>query len=210
MKWLIPISLAILGGTARADQCQWLDETAAETARAILTRSPAYIEYCEPCGAKAPGAPEVAKTVEVRGAGDGYREVSVNGTAIDLAYVFVKTDAARYRNLAGLAGCPATGVSPSLDIADETPNGVLITAGNDPLPAPLPTPAVALPPPAPVVAPPQVLVYTTTARKVAWLPLALVAAGGFVTGSAFTVLLLGLRRRRAMQPRAADLSRRSE
>ncbi len=207
--WLwIPVALSLLGGTARADQCAWIDEDAATNARAILTSSPTFIEHCEPCGDRAPGAPQVAKHVEIRSVGDDYKEVSVNGRPIDLAYVFVKMDAAHYRNLAALAGCPATGVSTSLDIADETPHGVLITPANDPLPVLPPTVALAAAP-APVVATPQVFVYTTT-RETPWFPLVLGAAGGFVTGSAFTLMLLGLRRRRAMRPRAADLSRRSE
>lgn len=205
---LIPISLSVLAGTARADQCAWIDEAATRKAHAILTSSPTYIEYCEPCGDKAPGMPQRATSVDVNVVGDDYREVSIDGKAIDLAYVFVRTDDAHYRNLAGLAGCPATGVSASLDIADETPNGVLITAGNDPLDGTPPPPAVVASPVAPLATPPQVFVYTTTTHEVAWLPIVLGAAGGFITGSAFTLVLLGLRRRRAMRPRATDLGTR--
>lgn len=212
--WLllpVSLSLSLLGSTAHADQCAWIDDDTAQQARAILARSPAFIEYCEPCGDKAPGVPLLAKSVEVRVAGDDYKEVTIDGKGIDLAYVFVKTDAAHYRNLAALAGCAATGVSPSLAIAGETSNGVLITASDAPLPPPPPVIAIAAPPvtavaPPPPAPQPQVFVYTmTTTREIAWLPLALAAAGGFITGSAFMIMLIGVRRRRAMRPRATDL-----
>lgn len=211
--WLIPISLCLAASPAYADQCAWIDEAAALKAQRILKSSPKFIEYCEPCDETAPGTPQVAKTVDVNDAGDGnYKEVSINGKAIDLAYVFVKTSDARYENLASLAGCPATGVSPSLTIEAETRTGVMITADNDP-PAQGMTPVSevpsfgerAVPPP---VAPPlqQVYVYKTTTHEIAWLPIALAAAGGFVSGSALLILLIVMRRRHALRPRAVNLT----
>ncbi len=208
--WLIPISLALLGGTARADQCQWVTDAQAQKAQAILTRAPKYIEFCEPCGDAAPGIPQRAQSVNIATPEADYRELSVNGNPIDLAYVFVKTSDTQYQNLALLAGCPATGVSPSLAIEAETTHGVLITADTKPVPPPaaavasIPTYAPPAPPP------PQVYVYTTVTREVSWLAVALAAAGGFVTGSALTVTLLAVRRRRAMRPRAVDFTARTQ
>jgi hypothetical protein len=212
--WLIPLSLALVGGTARADQCQWIDATVAEQARSIVKKFPTFVEYCEPCGDPAPGVPQHATSVALAVPEPAYRELRLDGKAVDLAYVFVKTDATRYRNLAALAGCPATGVSPSLAITAETRDGILIAAAAD---APLSTAdvprsasdaprsnAALAPPPAPAT--PAVYVYTTTTREVAWIAIALAAAGGFLASSAVLLLVLAVRRRRrALRPRAVDL-----
>ena len=215
--WLIPISLCLLAETARADQCAWIDEAAALKAQSIVKRSSQFIEFCEPCGDKAPGAPQLAKTVEVNAAGDQYQEVSINGKPIDLAYVFVNTSGrdARFENLAKLAGCPATGVSASLEQTQETPNGVLITPDPEPAAPPPPpppaqmTPVTAVPsftPAVPPAPPPQVYVYTTTTQEIPWLAIVLAVTGGFVTGSTLMFALLTLRRRRDMRPRAMDIA----
>ncbi|HEX5058807.1 MAG TPA: hypothetical protein VFV99_05570 [Kofleriaceae bacterium] len=208
--WLIPFSLVVLADTAHADQCAWIDKPTAQKAEAIVLKASKYIEFCEPCGEKAPGIPQKAQSVAVQDADGDYKEVTINGKGVDLAYTFVKTDAGHYRNLAALAGCPAEGVSPSLAIEDETPNGVMIRAADDtlrpqpPPPQPLPAPAAA---PPQLQVPPQVYVYNTT-RDIAWLPIALAACGGFVTGSALTLLVFAARRRRAMRPRAVDIAAR--
>lgn len=213
MKWLIPISLAALGGTARADQCAWIDGDVARRAHAILATSPKVIAFCEPCGDTVPGVPEVASTVELRNPSHDFAELYLNGarTSIDLAYTFVQTSPSEYKNLALLAGCPATGVSPSLEVAAETKSGVLITAGDKPvtppaampvvLPAAAPVPAVAPAPPAP----PQVYVHSTTRYELAWPALALAAGIGAGIGSLMTLLLASTRRRRDMRPRASEL-----
>jgi hypothetical protein len=208
--WLIPISLVSLvagAGTARADQCQALDDAQAQKAQAILTSAATYIEFCEPCGDVAPGMPQKVANVNIDTPGADYRELTVNGTPIDLAYVFVKTSDAQYQNLAKLAGCPATGVSPSLAMESETKDGVMITADTKAPPEPPPPPAVTSIPAytVPAPPPPQVYVYTTVSREVPWLAIALAACGGFVTGSATTLTLLAIRRRGAMRPRAMDL-----
>jgi hypothetical protein len=212
--WLIPISLTSLvaaSGTARADQCAWVTEAQAQKAQSILTGATKFIDFCEPCGDAAPGTPQKIENVNIDTPSDGYRELTVNGKEIDLAYVFVKTSEHEYTNLAKLTGCPATGVSPSLAIESETKDGVMITADTKAPPPPPPpqmTPVTSvpaytiLPPPTP---PPQVYVYTTVSREVPWLAIALAAGGGFITGSATTPTLLAIRRRRAMRPRAVDM-----
>src|SRR5262245_53493774 len=211
--WLIPFSLALLAHPAHADQCQWVEPDQAAKAVAILKRSPKLIDYCEPCDDQAPGVPRVATHVSVADQDNGYQEVSIDGKPIDLAYIYVKTSDARYENLASLAGCPATGVSPSLTVEAETRTGVMISADNKPADM-TPVPEVPSfgfklpePPPPPPPPPQQVYVYSTTTREIAWLPLALAAAGGLVTGSALTLLLLAMRRRHAMRPRAVDIGK---
>jgi hypothetical protein len=213
--WLIPISFSIalplLGGTAHADQCQWLTKAQADKAQQILTSSSKFIEYCEPCGDHAPGVPLQIENANVMVPAASYWELSLNGKPSDLAYVFVKTSDTEYKNLAKLAGCPVTGVSASLTVEPETPSGVLITADDKPAEQPVPPPATAvtsiptmMPPAAP---PPQVYIYTTTTHEIAWFAIALAAAGGLITGSAMMLALVALRRRRAMRPRAMDIGR---
>ena len=210
--WLIPISLVLLADTARADQCEWVDKAAALKAQTIVKKAPLVIHYCEPCGDAAPGAPEEVKTATVQRIADDYWSLSINGKDVDLAYLFVKTSDARYENLASVAGCPATGVSPSLAIQSETRTGVIINA-DDYKPADMTIvteipssyaykPAEPPPPP-----PPQVYVYEKTTTTIAWLPLMLAAVGGVITGSALMLLLVAARRRRAMKPRAVDLGK---
>jgi hypothetical protein len=202
--WLIPVSLALLAGPAHADQCAWVEADVAERAKALLDTAPYVIEHCEPCGDRAPGEPTHAKTVEIATPASGFRELHVNGKPVDLAYLFVQTDATHYGNVAALVGCPATGVSPSLQIDRATKHGVLITADDHVAPVVAAHTVPAPPPPEPVsVAPtPMVYVYATTVQSVSWLAVALAAAGGF---AAAVWLALMLRRRRDMRPRAADL-----
>lgn len=198
MKWLIPISLAVLGGTAHADQCQVLDAAQAYKAASILAGAPHVIDFCEPCGDQVPGIPEVAHRVEV--VGTGTHELAINGRTVDLAYTYVQTSPRQYTNLAALAGCEATGVSPTLAVADETRSGVLITASDTPVAKPhVVRPGIA-PPPAPAV-----YVYSTTRHEIPWLAIAFAAGGGVICGATWMLLLVATRRRRAMRPRAVEL-----
>jgi hypothetical protein len=210
MKWQIGISLVavgVLGGTARADQCQWVDEAAAAKAQAILASSPKIIAFCEPCGDTVPGIPEVASRVEVVTPEAGYRELYLNGSkrGIDLAYTYVQTSQRQYSNLAALAGCEASDVSPTLEVSEETESGVLITASDRPVAkvraaTPTLTPTQAAAPPSPAV-----YVYSTTVHEMPWLAIALAVGGGAVSGAMLMLWLVATRRRRAMRPRAVEL-----
>jgi hypothetical protein len=141
-------SVAVLAvRPAHADQCEWLEEpsTARRAVRELATH-PELVELCEPCGDAAPGAPRRASKVTVRSV-DGHSEVAIDGRTVDLAYIYVKISDGLYRNLAMLAGCPTTGVSPRLRVEPATSTGVLIRA--DPAPV-LPAPALShREPPAP-------------------------------------------------------------
>jgi hypothetical protein len=216
-SWMMGVALSgslLAAGTARADQCQWIDAAAAKKAEALLAKQPKVIAFCEPCGDNAPGIPEVARAIEVTSPQAGYKEIQVNGKGIDLAYTFVQTSRSHYHNLAKLAGCEADGVSSSLAIADETPNGVLITADEHRLPDPPPPPVidpipvvVSVPtpaPPAPAPQAPSVIVYATT-PAIPWLAIALTGLCGFGAGAFALLTVATLRRRRAMRPRATNL-----
>lgn len=208
---LAAFGCALVANTAHADQCQWVTPAQAEKAEQLLAKHEKVIEYCEPCGQKAPGAPYTAERVSLVTPGSGYRTVEINGHGVDLAYTFVKVSQTKYKNLAKLAGCPAEDVSKELTIADETPNGVMIMPDEPPptvaVAAVVETPPPVRPSPPPPPPEPHYTYQTMTiVQPIPWLVLAFAAGGGFITGSAFTILVLALRtRRRAMRPRASDL-----
>ncbi len=206
--------LLLSAQSAHADQCAWNDEAHAAKAEAILAKHPKVIAYCEPCGDKAPGEPAIARDVTVTTPQGAYREVSINGQPVDLAYTFVQVSSTKYKNLAKMVGCPASGVSSSLKVADETPTGVLITPTEPPPPPPeqparpieplVPPMVIAAPaPPAPA---PNVSYYNTTVEaNVSWFVVALAGCAGFLSGATLMFAGMTVRRRRAMRPRANDL-----
>jgi hypothetical protein len=181
------IALALTAPTlAHADVCT--DRAVAHVAGREI------VAFCQSCGDAAPGIPMIA-----------------NGNAIDPAHTYVRIADNRFANVALLVGCPVdAGTAPSLDVSDETRDGVLITASDKPVTLAATTrltPAVApSPPPAPTVTS-STHYYTTTIDRVP--PFAVWAAAGglgFGLGVAATLGVLALRRRRAMEPRAARLT----
>jgi hypothetical protein len=205
--WTIPIALVACGlgaGAARADQCAWLDDAAVATRAAReLERHRSMISFCEPCGELAPGAPVEAAEVAVRPVDGGAVEVTVDGRGIDLAYTYVKTSEHQYRNLASLAGCPASGVSPHLRI-DQASTGVLISADSA---APVHAVAVAPAPSAVLPPAPATVVYIVAPPGwgAGWIGI-LLACGAGLAGVIAALGRVGARRRRAMLPRAVDLA----
>jgi hypothetical protein len=210
MKTLTLTIVLAMAGTAYADQCAWIDAKTATKAKQLVEAHPKVIAFCEPCGEKAPGIPEAATRLEIGSPDAGYKELRINGEGVDLAYTYVQTSPGTYRNLAMLAGCEASDISPSLQVADETPNGVLITPAEDPPPPPpqvvqplvLTLPTAAPPPPPP---PPQIVVVETRAAF-PWAMIALAGITGFGATLFGVLTLAALRRhRRGMRPRATDL-----
>ncbi len=198
MKILLIAGVLLIPALARADQCQLFDADVAARVRTIVSGPQRYAELCEPCGEKVPGVPFLAHTTEV---GD---ELVLDGKPRDLAYLYVKTDASRFENVAMLAGCPVEGVSPSLAVEAETENGELITADATPVrvaPAPPPMEVAAAPPTAP-----PTYYSTTIVYAVPWVAVAAIAGtGGFLLGLIVSLLLVNVRRRRDLRPRAAQL-----
>ena|SRR5688572_12008148 len=201
-------SVALGGGVARADQCLWVKDRVAKEAQRLLQGRNA-IEFCEPCNAKAPSAPVLATSVEVQQVPENlrYSKVVMNGREIDLAYVFVQSAPDRYQNLGLLAECGASDVSASLQIADVTPNGVMITASG---PVQAPVAPVAAPAPS---SPPMVYVNQPSTPAPIQAPsamssLALMIFSGFTglaLGAIAVLIMVGWRRRVALQPRAGEL-----
>lgn len=114
---LITISCLLAAGTARADQCAWLDDEQATTAQVILQEHPNVLEYCEPCGDEKPGEPFPVKTVHIAIPKPGYKTIVINSEEVDLAYLYIEISPTQYENLALQVGCPAEDVSQSV-----TPN----------------------------------------------------------------------------------------
>jgi hypothetical protein len=106
-----------LSSTARADQCEWIDEAVAQKAAALVRESLAFVEWCQPCGDAKPSERIAVASVEVRPADDPqFRELWVNGKAVDLAYLFVPGEGDTFRNVSKVIGCPSTSVSTEIRI----------------------------------------------------------------------------------------------
>jgi hypothetical protein len=205
MKVWIPLAfaVAVLPSIARADQCQLVDDEVATRALAALKGNPKVIQFCEPCGDKAPGEPVVANRVAKQRDVSGDYEVTIDRREVDLAYTYVQTGLERYENVAALAGCPASGVSPSLHVAAAS-TGELITADATPV-------HVQLAPTEPPPTPPQVtyVVETRTASpSLMTILLACLACSGLWALAA--VVLIRRRKIVAMRPRAVELVDRAK
>ncbi|HET9987950.1 MAG TPA: hypothetical protein VFQ65_05510 [Kofleriaceae bacterium] len=189
---------ALVPAVAHADQCELVSDQVATRALDVLAAHPNVIAYCEPCGDRAPGEPHRVDHLAKQRDTDGYYSVTLDKREIDLAYTYVQTAPSSYENVAALAGCPTSGVSPSLAVADASDHGVLITAS--------PVPHVAAPPPP---APTTTITYVVSENRLNWL--AVLAACAVSTGlwALTTILLLRRRRTLAMRPRAIDMVDRS-
>lgn len=194
MKALLAILALVIPATAYADQCELVDDTVATSAIATLHGHPKVVEYCEPCGDKAPGVPHTIEHVAKQRGTDGEYSVTLDKREVDLAYEYVQTAPSTYENIALLAGCPTSGVAPSLTVSDASDTGVLIMPHSEPI-VMMPTP-----PPAPTTT-----IIVQTDRVNLWLIVgACIASSGLWALAAIMIL----RRRRsmeAMRPRAVHL-----
>jgi hypothetical protein len=185
---------------ADSDQCQWLaDRDVATRAARELAQHSEVVRFCEPCGDLAPGAPRTALRVTLQRLDGDATSVAIDGDPIDLAYTYVKTGEQQYRNLAQLAGCPASGVSPRLRIDAATRTGVLIRA--DPG-------AAAMPPTEPPSAAAAPTIYIQAPSPAG--PALLLGCGTLLGILAAGALRRSARRRALHTPRAADLAAEPE
>jgi len=201
---LLASAVVLSARPVRADQCEWLDDASiARRAARELANHPEFVSFCEPCGDAAPGAPQRANKVAVRTLAD-HTEVEIDGETIDLAYIYLRTSDRQYRNLAMLAGCATTGVSPRLRVDSTTPTGVLIRADRVAV-APVAAPVVETPVASAPIAERATIVFVESRDSTrGWLIyVALVAGGGAVAAWRMA------RRRQAHVPRATKLSPRS-
>jgi hypothetical protein len=98
-----------------ADQCAYITKDRALNAVSRLNTGQTIYLLCEPCGEKS-ATPTVIKSLAISTVDyEDFWQVKVNETGIDLAYVFVESGIDnRFINLAAIAGCTATKVSPIL------------------------------------------------------------------------------------------------
>jgi hypothetical protein len=190
MKALLAILALVIPATAYADQCELVDDTVATNAIAAMHGHPKVVEYCEPCGDKAPGIPHAIEHVAKQRGTDGEYSVTLDKREVDLAYEYVQTAPSKYENIALLAGCPTSGVQPSLIVTDATDTGVLIMPAELPPPVPAPQPTTTI--------------IVQTDRVNLWLIIgACVASSGL--WALATIMILRRRRSEAMRPRAIHL-----
>lgn len=110
MKKIVLIALAsMMSLSVMADQCAYITKEQAKEALKIAIDANKVESLCEPCGETQ------AKELEVKSIGisdvdyEGYWELQINGSGVDLAYTYVNG-----MNLAKLSACEATGVSETI------------------------------------------------------------------------------------------------
>jgi uncharacterized protein YecT (DUF1311 family) len=115
-RWLT--AAALLAATAvSADQQMWLELEDAQRGAAMIPLWGVVRHLCEPCG-ETSWREEAVRSVEVVPTGnDNWHTIEVNGSEVDLAYLYVETDGG-WRNLALMLGLQASGVSATLAGAD--------------------------------------------------------------------------------------------
>lgn len=124
MKRLALLAVLSLAATAaRADQCAWISKAEVNRAKALVKAGDWFSEYCEPCGDKAPSRARKVKAVSAGQPDPKYWELQINGSGVDLAYVFVGRDKnGVFDNLATKAKCAADGVSKSIRLGHAKDN----------------------------------------------------------------------------------------
>ena len=203
MPILLVLAAMLAARSARADQCQWLADPAIATRAAReLASHPEIVTFCEPCGDAAPGAPRKATNVAVQQLGDHATSITIDGESVDLAYTYVKTSERQYRNLAALAGCATSGVSPSLRVDAATAAGVLIRADPGAPAAAMPAMPAMSPPEPPAAAAPAI--YVVSSSPSGWIGWLLGYSALFATLCALVMWRVA-RRRTAHVPRATKL-----
>lgn len=199
----VSLAIALVGwigveGIARADQCAYVEPAVADAAARILAGKPRYVELCEPCGETRPSAVQRVDSVTIATPTLGYREVSIDGKPIDLAYTFVETSPSRFDNLAKLVKCPAEDVSASITVEPPARRVVADDPEPEPAKAPLvlvqpavpPTPRAAAPPAA--SSPPPAPEVPTTPH---WQAIAIACAAGSVGAGLGALTALARQRR---------------
>ncbi|ACK67091.1 hypothetical protein PCC8801_3110 [Rippkaea orientalis PCC 8801] len=100
---------------AYADQCSYITKEQALRAVSLLDLKQMVYLFCEPCGEKVPQRININSLAVATVNYQDFWQVSINGKGIDLAYTFIESSLDKKPiNLAAIAGCPASDVSPVL------------------------------------------------------------------------------------------------
>lgn len=105
MKALLFTVATLFSITAMADQCAYISQAEAERAALLLQKGAVVAEYCEPCGDAYPIVKSVRSVSLARVANGQYTEVSVNGKAVDLAYLYIQVAPGKKVNVAQTVNC---------------------------------------------------------------------------------------------------------
>ncbi len=117
---LLALATSMLVATpAFADQCAWVEPAVAQAAAKELSGGRRVVELCEPCKETKPtGKRMLARNGVVREVPrhPEYKQVTIDGKLVDLAYLFVERRQGVFENVALISGCPAVSVSRELRI----------------------------------------------------------------------------------------------
>jgi hypothetical protein len=103
---LLSLGAVLASVPAHADQCALVSPPVAARAAARIKVGDLVVEFCEPCGDKAPGLAYKVTAIDAR---DG--RVFVNGKGVDVAYLYVKTASGDFQNVGVAVACGAANVS---------------------------------------------------------------------------------------------------
>lgn len=102
-----------LASFSAADQAQWNEKPIAEKAKGLIDAALEVRHYCPLCGDKAYRREQVGFTEIVETETAGQFELLLNGSALDLAYVYLENDG-KWTNLGKLAGATVDSVPDTL------------------------------------------------------------------------------------------------
>lgn len=113
-RYVIFIMILISAVQLFADQAAWITKDQAEKGAALIRTSGEIRHFCAPCGDNFYRAETVSTSVAVKAQGsdpkDSFFEVLVNGSGIDLAYVYILSGG-KWTNVAMLLNIHVEGVS---------------------------------------------------------------------------------------------------
>lgn len=105
MKALLFTVATLFSITAMADQCSYISQAEAERAALLLQKGSVVAEYCELCG-DTQAIVKSVRTVSLDKVANGqYTQVSVNGKAVDLAYLYLQVAPGKKVNVAQAVNC---------------------------------------------------------------------------------------------------------
>lgn len=97
--------LAATAGPALADQCSWNPKPIADKALTYLRAGTTVQEFCRSCDDKK-AKKIVISSAEAKPVEKDYYQVSLNGQAVDLAYMFVQQKGSKtWSNLGSILKC---------------------------------------------------------------------------------------------------------
>lgn len=125
-KYVAALMILALPTILLADIAAWVSKTDAEASAAFVKKQKEIKNFCAPCDDKTATSEAVkdVKAAPVKGEKD-YWEVTVNGEAKDLAYIYYKTDDGRWRNVGIAVGVKVEGTNLKDEVPEFIPDAAL-------------------------------------------------------------------------------------